>query len=400
MIRVAIADHLPTSVRACASLLGLETDMEVCGTAHTGAQILDIATHHRPDVILLDIEEPGIGGLAVTREIQRVAPDVAIIATAGTGDSREAGQAALQAGARDCLVKPLTAELLVASIRRVNELQQHRELLLRRSVGMRQAAAVRQARVIVVLGSQGGCGKSVLATNLAVLLARRTRQRVGLMDLDLQLGDVGLLLNVTSRLNIADLAALRGDQIDAERLEDTMVDGPEGLRMLLAPRTPDLADTVRIEVVENVLQRLRTSLDWLVVDTPQGVPDITWEALKQVHRCLLVTTPLLTAVKNCRLLLDYLALREVPPDQVLVVGNSVAPEAAEAAERNLAGVRRALTVRLPYDPEVVRRSVDTGSPFVLKAPEAPVSRAVADLVECLLAAPVPVGTGDGQARRS
>jgi pilus assembly protein CpaE len=391
MIRVAIADHLQTTVRSCASLLGLEPDIEVCGTAQTKAGIMDIAAHHHPDIVILDTDEPGIDGLTAAREIHRIAPDVAIIATSANPDPAAGARAALQAGARECLAKPITADLLVGSVHRVYAVGQRRDEYLRHSVGMKAAQTERQARLIVVIGSQGGCGKSVLAASLAVLLAKRTRQRVGLMDLDLQLGDMGFLFNINTRLTIAELARVRSDQIDAERLEDAMVDGPQGLRMLLAPRTPDLADAVRMEVVETVIQRLRTSFDWLVVDTPAGISDTTWEALRQAYRCVLVTTPQLTSVKGCRLLLEYLVQRDLATDRVLVVANSVAPD-PDQADRYLESIHRALTVRLPYDPETVRRSVDKGVPFALQSPGTPIGMAVRDLVECLLQeAPVAVG---------
>ena len=69
------------------------------------------------------------------------------------------------------------------------------------------ATPVGNGRLFTVLAGKGGVGKTVVATNLAVALARGDSQRVALLDLSLQFGDVAALLNIHSPRTIADLAA-------------------------------------------------------------------------------------------------------------------------------------------------------------------------------------------------
>ena len=93
------------------------------------------------------------------------------------------------------------------------------------------------AELVVVFSGKGGVGKSLIATNLAVALAA-DGERVALVDLDLQFGDVAVMLHVESHATAIDALAQQGDQIDADFIEEVMATGPEGVRALLAPSEP------------------------------------------------------------------------------------------------------------------------------------------------------------------
>jgi two-component system KDP operon response regulator KdpE len=83
--------------------------------AHTGEEALETMRHERPDLVLLDVNMPGIGGLAACREI-RAASDVPIIMLTVRNSERDK-VSALDAGADDYVVKPFGVEELLARIR-------------------------------------------------------------------------------------------------------------------------------------------------------------------------------------------------------------------------------------------------------------------------------------------
>lgn len=119
MIRLLLADDQALVRGALAALLGLEADLEVVAQVGAGADVLPAALAHRPDVALLDVEMPGLDGIAATAQLRTGAPAtrVLIVTTFGRpGYLRRA----LQAGASGFVVKDTPAAQLADAVRRVH----------------------------------------------------------------------------------------------------------------------------------------------------------------------------------------------------------------------------------------------------------------------------------------
>lgn len=119
MIRVAVAEDQAMVLGALAALLDIETDLEVVGQARDGREALDVVVSKSPDVLLTDIEMPGMTGLEVAAEIsrRRLPTRVIILTTfARAGYLRRA----LDAGASGYLLKDSPAEDLANAVRRVH----------------------------------------------------------------------------------------------------------------------------------------------------------------------------------------------------------------------------------------------------------------------------------------
>jgi DNA-binding NarL/FixJ family response regulator len=122
MITVVIADDQPSIVASLTNILGAEPDIEVVATAHTGTAAAQAVVVHRPDVVLLDVRMPGGDGIAVLSDLaqrgllggQRTK---AIVLT--TFDLDDYVEAALRAGASGFLVKTVSFEQLLGSVRAV-----------------------------------------------------------------------------------------------------------------------------------------------------------------------------------------------------------------------------------------------------------------------------------------
>ena len=101
-----------------------------------------------------------------------------------------------------------------------------------------------QGRVIAICSTKGGTGKSVVATNLATALAKRTTQPVVLVDGDLQFGDVALMLQLQPTHTVAD-AVKAGERLDGTLLERLLLTHPScGLMVLAAPTESESVDLV------------------------------------------------------------------------------------------------------------------------------------------------------------
>ena len=103
-IRVLVADDHPTFVRAVTLLLNGDPDIEVVGTAADGTEAIDLAMSCQPDVVLMDINMPGVDGIEATRQIIDAAPHVAIVALTMFDDDENVARA-LSTGAVGYLLK-------------------------------------------------------------------------------------------------------------------------------------------------------------------------------------------------------------------------------------------------------------------------------------------------------
>src|SRR5206468_5765408 len=99
-------------------LLGFENDIEVVGSAASGAEALSLATSLRPDVVLMDINMPDMDGIATTERLSAEVPGTAVVMMSVQGEADYLRRSML-AGAREFLVKPFSSDELTASIRQV-----------------------------------------------------------------------------------------------------------------------------------------------------------------------------------------------------------------------------------------------------------------------------------------
>jgi DNA-binding NarL/FixJ family response regulator len=118
VIRVVLVDDHAMVRRGLAQLLQGEAGIEVVGTAATGAEAVDVVAHHRPDVVLMDLQMPGMDGAAATRALTQQHPQVQVLVLTSFSD-RERIVAALDAGAVGYLLKDAEPSELVAGIEAV-----------------------------------------------------------------------------------------------------------------------------------------------------------------------------------------------------------------------------------------------------------------------------------------
>ena len=169
-------------------------------------------------------------GLAAVQRIARTFPEVGVILLA---DELTLAllQDALRAGVRDALTIDAGERQIRQSVERVGETMSG--VVTRATAAASEPA--RLGKIFVAFSTKGGVGKSVVATNLAVLLATRNPGRVALIDADLQFGDDAVLLGVPPQHTSADAAAV------VETIDTQLMDGflatheASSLRVLCAP---------------------------------------------------------------------------------------------------------------------------------------------------------------------
>jgi len=228
--------------------------------------------------------------------------------------------------------------------------------------------------VLTVASSTGGCGKTFYATNLAYQLGRVTGQRVCLIDLDLQFGEVSTALRLKPRYSVADALARDVDEEELyEHVEEYMTPYPTGFQVLTAPRDPSEADQITPVEVTKVLRVLRRRFDYVVVDTPAQLSETVLTAFDQSSRLLCLATFDLPSVRNTTVFLATLAKLKIPAEDVSVILNKVESGVGmEVAEVDEVFDHR-IEFTLPYAKEV-SRSINHGQPVLAMAPACEISR--------------------------
>jgi len=399
MIRLLIVDDIASTRDNLQKLLSFEDDIEVVGTAADGRQGLEEARRLHPHIVLTDVNMPVVDGIQLTEKLAQELPASPVIMMSVQGE-RDYLRRAMQAGAREYLIKPFSHDELVAAIRRVYELEDKKGTFTPRDVSAPPQAArsTAPADVILTFSGKGGVGKTLLSTNLAVALAGEAGARVALVDLDLQFGDVGVMLNLDHSRSITDVVDA-GEGLDSDVLDEILANGPNGVRVLLAPISPELADLVTAEHIRRVMTELRRDYDYVVVDLPCHLAEFNLEVIEMATRILVVTALTIPAIKDAKLSLKVLESLHVEPQAVLLVVNrndSHSDFNREAIEQNLG---QAVAVQLPFDSRNVSEAVTKGAPFVLQVPDAEITRAIRELVALVAPDQALVGAGSEKKRR-
>jgi pilus assembly protein CpaE len=393
MIRVLLADESTRIIENLSKRLGQEEDLTVCAVAGDGDTALQEALRTQADVAVVDAGLPGMDGIQTTEMLVQYLPNTGVILLSMEAEN-EAFRRAMLAGAREFLQKPFSGDELVSAIRRVHAYGQRKGTPAASPAADpgADAAPSRGGKLFTVVGAKGGVGKSAIAANLAVSLGRTCR--VALLDCSLQFGDIGILLNITAERTIADLAA-NNAVADHDVVEDVMVDGPGGVRVLAAPISPELADYVTTQHLRALIEQLRRTYDCIVVDTATHLSEISLDLVEMADKVLVVTDLSTTGVKNARLLQTVMGVLKVDPARFVLVVNH--RDGAGELERSYVEnvLKTEATVEVPYDPNVVATSIARGVPFVLSQPQSPAALRIAGLAG-LLSSPVP-GRGHPEA---
>ncbi len=380
MIRVVVVDDIPSTRENLKKLLSFEEDIEVVGTAGDGREGIEVSRQLQPHVVLMDVNMPGMDGITATEALAVELPQCPVVIMSVQGE-RDYLRRAMQSGAREFLIKPFTGDELVASLRRVYELEAKKGAYSPRAAPV-VAETKPGGQVCVVLSGKGGCGKSFIAINLAAALRIETSAKVCLVDLDLQFGDVGVMMNLDHSKTITELVDGSGS-LDWEFIDDVLADGPMGLRVLLGPFSPEYGDLVRAEHVRAIVDILRREFDYVVVDTGSQLSEATLEAVDNAEHVIVVGALTIPAIKDTRLMLKMLESLRVDRERIAVVVNGHDAHAVydgPSIERNL---KFPVRVQFPSEPRLVAGSIHRGSPLVVTHPDSDIAELLKGLARTL-----------------
>ncbi len=314
-----------------------------------------------------DVEEL----LTASREAR---PDMALI-VALPGPPNGFIVQALKAGAHEIVILPSDGLAIASAVHTaLARIQSRIDEPVTKSEG-------KPAPVVVVLGPKGGVGKTTISSNLATDLARRGHRTL-LIDLDLQFGDVGLVLGIEPDRTIFDLVSSPG-HLDGEKLRGFLRSSMDGVDVLLAPVRPDQAEAVTPENLAQLMDVAQTQYDVVVVDTPPAFTATTIAVIDRAQHAVMVGALDLPGMKNLKVGLETMDLMGFPRDRVTVALN----RADSKVGLDWSDVREILDrppdITIPSD-RALPRSINTTRPLVVTEPKSAPAKSLRQLTDRLV----------------
>ena len=257
-----------------------------------------------PPIVIADISEK-------TTILQDKLEDIRLFTTkiviTSTDYSTDTIVRAMRLGAREFLPKPIIKE----------DLKRVLILLMQQESEVEDSAS----RIITVYSNKGGIGKTTIAANLAAELAKTTRDKVALVDLNLQLGDISTFLNLNPPF---DVNYVLKNLLDKK--EDTLLKAFEkykqtSLYVLSDPSYIEQSESITPQQIENLFKALKKVFPYIVVDMSSNIDPNSLKILDLSDLILFTTIVNIPAIRNAQRCLNLFKSRRFPSNKVKILIN-------------------------------------------------------------------------------
>jgi pilus assembly protein CpaE len=343
------------------------------GRASNGIEALKLVRQHLPDLVITDVRMPELNGIELTTRLRghhRTAR-VPIIMLSSMAEAKDA-LVGYSAGADEYLPKPFELTLLEAKVR----------ALLQRAVTAGAAGSAR-GKVIVFAHAKGGVGNTSLAINVATVLASSSPGTVGLLDLDVEFGNIASFLNVQPAKYLADLGAETPAQVDDAYFEQ-FVTHTANIRLVVGANLPERAELVTLPAIRLAIDRLRSTCDYVLIDVPVSFTERTLMALDTCDLICLITSPSLPALRATRDCLSVFEQMGLPSDRIRLILNHSTTHAV-GLQQATAVLGRKPDFIVPRS-ENLDQAANTGHPVVTADPGDPIVSELEDLTNTIVSA--------------
>ena len=317
------------------------------------------------DVIVIDLDGEAEIALDLVENIG--ANSAATVMVYSESSDPELLVRCMRAGAREFLPVPFSADVVA-------------EALVRAAARRPEARPGKRTngKLFAFMGSKGGAGTTMLATNFAVALAKESGEKTLLIDLDLPLGDAALNMGITAEFSAID-ALQQVDRLDAKFLNQLLVKHSSGLWVLAAPGrfVQFQADN---EGINRLLHVARHEFDNVVVDLGSRLELMGTTAYKEATTVYLVTQASIPELRNSNRLITQFFSATLPKLEVVI--NRFESRVLGVSEEHITkALTRAAQWKIPNDYEAVRNMQISAKPLVLS--DSPIARQVREMVSAV-----------------
>lgn len=308
-----------------------------------------LGAQRSPRLLIVDLSGVELPLSAINELAEVCEPGVTLIAT---GDRNDVGlfRDLITNGVSDYLVKPITAPLLRKSLLHVMD---------SRSASHQSD---RRGRLIAVLGSRGGVGTTMLATNVGWSIAQRRRRRVALLDLDLQQGTVALALDLEPARGLRE-ALEHPERIDGLFLERTMTRYSDTFYVLSGEEPISEPLSLDATWLSLVIQEMRHKYHYVIADTARHVSHAQNYIIQNANNILLVSDLSVAGMRDTLRHIAKIATYNATC-QIHIVANRVSSQLDSSIKSHEfeTAIGRRVDFVIPFDPRVVAGSMNAGKP--------------------------------------
>lgn len=263
-----------------------------------------IKSAEKPTVVFVDISDTDYDEKRIIEAIKLFTPQIVITSS---DYSTNTIVKAMRLGAKEFLPKPIIKEDL--------------KLILEKLKSPNYDTDDNNSRIITIYSNKGGIGKTTVATNLAVELAKTTRDKVALIDLNLQLGDISTFLNINPTFDVGYVI----NNLIAKKEEALMnaFEHYEGtsLYVLSDPAYIEQAESITPQQLEDLLNALKKLFSYIVIDMSSNIDEISLKILDKSDIILFTTIVNIPAIRNAQRCLNLFKSRRYPADKIKLIIN-------------------------------------------------------------------------------
>lgn len=277
----------------------------------------------------------------------------------------------LRAGAREFLTKPLIQNDFIQSV------QKMKDLILGNINDMTKC------KVVTVFSNKGGIGKTSLAVNLAMEIANITKEKVALIDLNMQMGDITTFLNLDPSFDTS-YVINNLDRIDETFLLSTLEQyNKTSLYVLADPPDIEQAEIITPEEISTLINILRNIFSYVIIDTTSSFDSKTITALDNSDLILLIGITSLPSIRNFQRCYDLFKKLGYTKDKIKLIINrfmeadKIKPDDIE----NVLGEKVFFTI--PNNYYTLNDSIEKGLPVSEIAPDSNLSKSFKQLAALL-----------------
>jgi len=214
---------------------------------------------------------------------------------------------AMRLGAKEFLPKPIIKNDLLRIIRSILE--------------RKESENTKNSKIVSIFSNKGGIGKTTIATNLAMEISKVTREKVALVDLNLQLGDLSTFLNLNPSFDINYVISKlldKDEQIISQAFEQYK---ESNLYVLSAPHYIEQAESITPQKIESLFKSLKKVFQYIIIDLSSNIDANTLKILDKSDLVLFTTIVNIPAIRNCQKCLNIFNSRNYPKGKVKVLIN-------------------------------------------------------------------------------
>jgi pilus assembly protein CpaE len=348
--------------------LSADDRVQLLSGGNDAEQLYDEIVRLKPNAAIVNLGANRDAAIKLIQRLKAECPGTAIISVAQE-TSADLILQSLREGAGEFLRLPIRADELKTVLDRIAE------------YCTEQAAAPKQmGSMIAVFSSKGGCGTSFIAANLAACINARTL----LVDLNLEAGDLPLFLGLEPKHSIASMISHRG-VLDKDLIAAYVASYSANFHLLAAPKEVDPIDKIKPEHVFEVLQKLRESYEYVVLDPQHTFDAITLAALDQSDKIVLVLSLDIPAIRSTKRALQIFDRVGFPRTKIRVVVNRWSKQIDLDLRQVEEFLGEPVTGSVTSDYQTVVRSINLGTPLVSSDSRSKISREIRQIAQALVA---------------